>query len=756
MKTTPEIHEFFVEGTDQERSHVLLHITEPGSPEEKAKGYFFAVAEINNGSLEQIEHLQQMIDDLETGYYETEDEAEKNAFEISLEYINRRGHHILQYKNSLISCLVGVWRGQELFFAFHGHPHALLFYQDKGELRQLNILQDQEAELDGGQLFSSLLQGALNDGDYFYLASPHVNDYFTFDRIKKILLTRNTRQSAAHIQKVLKDLDNDLSFGGIIFHLPGKTELIKSGKRVWRDEHDGSVHSLERMINQERSTEEIMAAPLWGAWKKKMHAYQEKRKMERNKKNQGQKKIGGKKEILNKKHGAVETNFRPRPNKPEKDSLLNIILISLGKGLVAVAMWLYNFFRWLLPVLGRGSVGLILLISNKDGKRGEVVSAMKKELNKKRANLAELPLSSKIILALTVVLTLIFVASLATYKVRANLQARQQAYLNQVQGILDKKNAADAGLIYGDEAMALALLQEAKNAIAGLPDSSRKEKDKILELTAEVEAGLMKLRKLETIFPQALVDLTQFNPTAKTSRLSAIGDQLIAFGPEDAQLYKFNLISQNLEIKDHAVLPRLYQASTPKEEDGIIFLTGSDNIAQYHKESSTLSVRDISFPQSDIKLANLFVYNRRLYTLNPASSQIYKHQPTQTGFDKGVAWLTDGSEIKNGVSLTIDGDIFVLTDNDLLKFTGGVRQEFQLTGLDPRLDNPAQVWTYNDVNNIYILEPTNKRVVALDKNGKLIKQYTALEWQNPTGMVVNEAEKIIYVLDNNIIYKFNF
>ena len=30
-----EIHEFFVEGSNQERSHVLLHITEPGTPEER-------------------------------------------------------------------------------------------------------------------------------------------------------------------------------------------------------------------------------------------------------------------------------------------------------------------------------------------------------------------------------------------------------------------------------------------------------------------------------------------------------------------------------------------------------------------------------------------------------------------------------------------------------------------------------------------------------------------------------------------------
>ena len=273
MKDLMEIHEFFVEGSDQERSHVLLHITEPGTPEERAKGYFFALVEINNGSLEQIEHLQQMIDDLESGYYESEDQEGKNAFEVTLEFINRRGHHILQYKNSLINFLVGVLRGHELFLSYHGLPQACLFYQENNELKNMDILAEQEKELNNDQLFSSLLQGNLNDGDYFYLATPHVSDYFTTDRVKKILTGRNTRQSASHVQKVLKELNTDISFGGLLFHYPDKKELFASGQKPQNKETTGSVASLNKLIGQERSTEEIMASPMSGMLKKKWHLF---------------------------------------------------------------------------------------------------------------------------------------------------------------------------------------------------------------------------------------------------------------------------------------------------------------------------------------------------------------------------------------------------------------------------------------------------------------------------------------------------
>ena len=37
-----QLQEFFIEGGDRCTSHVLLHIAEPASLEEKKKGYFFS------------------------------------------------------------------------------------------------------------------------------------------------------------------------------------------------------------------------------------------------------------------------------------------------------------------------------------------------------------------------------------------------------------------------------------------------------------------------------------------------------------------------------------------------------------------------------------------------------------------------------------------------------------------------------------------------------------------------------------------
>ena len=754
MKDILEINEFFVEGHNQERSHVLLHITEPGTPEEQKKGYFFAVAEINNGSLEQIEHLQQMIDDLESGYYETDDEEDKNSFETTLEFINRRGHHILQYKESITNCLVGVLRDHEISFAYHGNPHAILFYQDKNEeLQQIDVLAGENTTPEHDQLFSSMMQGNVNAGDYFYVTTPHVADYFPHDRVKKILLSKNTRQTTEHMGKVLKDLNNELSFGGTIFHFPTKSNIPKTGKQP-RGADRGSEESLNKMLEQERSTKEIMSPPLMGNLKGTLQNLLAERKELK-----AQKKLEGvqnkrKKSINVKKKGSIETNFRQRE---EGESILNTVLIAIGRGLVNLIVMLFNFLKNSLIFIGKSLLNLFIIVTNRAGSRQIVLDGYKQRLHEKKDNFTGIPLSSRILLVATIILAIIFVGSLTTFKIKENREASLQAYNNQVQTIIDKKNAADASVIYGDNEKAMILLQEAKDIINTLPNSSKSEQDKIMELNEETNASLMKLRKLSVVNPHIIADFTQINPESQVEKLAMIDEMLIAYGYDDINLYKVNTITKGVEQILHNTIPRLIAADTPKENDKIIFVTGKEAVAEYNKEVSNLSKLDIAFPYNNTNITDLVIYNLRAYVLDSANNQVYRHNPTQTGYDKGTDWIKEPADLSDATSITIDGDIYVLKQSgDIYKFQGGDKIDFNITGLDPKLENPNKIWTYNDVENIYILESTNKRVVILDKEGKMLNQYTATEWQRPTGMIVDEPGKTIYVLDSNKVYKFGF
>ena len=73
MPNILEVQEFFVEGRDLGKAHVLLHIAEPSAPHEKERGYFFALAEVMNGYQEQVQILQELIDRIEAGFYAREE-----------------------------------------------------------------------------------------------------------------------------------------------------------------------------------------------------------------------------------------------------------------------------------------------------------------------------------------------------------------------------------------------------------------------------------------------------------------------------------------------------------------------------------------------------------------------------------------------------------------------------------------------------------------------------------------------------------
>ena len=271
-------------------------------------------------------------------------------------------------------------------------------------------------------------------------------------------------------------------------------------------------------------------------------------------------------------------------------------------------------------------------------------------------------------------------------------------------------------------------------------------------MAADIETSLTHLRKWQEISPTLIADL---NPNqAKVEQLIIIANQILAFGPDDKHLYRIEPLSGQINSLDASLLPKLIAASVPKENDYAVFLGSNGQIAKYDPETQILSQKDISYPQVETKILSPAIYNRRLYVVDTQNNQIYKHSPIQTGFDRGTAWLEEELNLSDAISLAIDGDIYILkTTGEIWKLADGLKQEFNPSGLDPQLENPRMFYTNASLNELYILEPKNKRLVILDKTGKLLGQYTSPIWTNPTGFIVDN-EKNIFLLDNNKVYRF--
>jgi hypothetical protein len=291
-----------------------------------------------------------------------------------------------------------------------------------------------------------------------------------------------------------------------------------------------------------------------------------------------------------------------------------------------------------------------------------------------------------------------------------------------------------------------------------LPQKTDEEIAQASELKTQLETILLKLQKITTVDTALVADIANSNQDAITNHLLFFNERLVAFGNNEQSIYTIDPITTTVEAKTYDLVKQLNTADVPKEDDKVVFLTAENKALEFKKETQSFSSKEISYSVENPGIIDIAIYNTRLYALSAREEQIFKHNPTQIGYDRGTPWITSKtSSLSDAVSLAIDGDLYVLTNSGkILKFYAGSEQGFEINGLDPALENPTQIWTYADVNNLYILEPTHKRVVIIDKEGNFVGQYTNEAWDNLRDFVVNETEKTIFVLNGNKIYSFKF
>ena len=729
MSHIPRIQEFFIEGKNQRTSHVLLHITEPTTPDEWKRGYFFALCEIENGTLELIEHAQRLIDDIESGYYETESEqGGTSPFELTLEFINRRSSHILSTSGTL-HCIVGVMTNTSISLSYHGNPHAHVFFLQHDMLQDINILAGEE-QGPSDHVFSAVIEGTIHEGDRLFIGTPHIVEELSLERLQEIIMSRPIEQAVEHIERVLRDARKDESFGGIVCDIRKKDLLHDTSA-------SHSAASLQHLIDRERETTETLSPSLFGGKKKRNAEKKPKRQQTR--------------------HNAIETNHKRRSDEMIGGSFVNMLLVGIGRVLVATSRGLWVGFRFILLSVGRFFIVLLILVTNKNNGRKHTIQSIQGGWKHLYNTLVHLSVISKLLLLGVVSLTIIFSGSILFLRAQAYATQQHVSYQELVMAIENKQAAADARRIYNDESGSFVLLKEAEQMLTQLPQKSSGEKETYERLYTLIDTALLDLRNITVVQPTLLADLNTNNEGVHTTKLVRIDDALIAFGPDDNRLYVVDKDTHALSVQSHDSLAKLISGNTPKENDILVFIGQNNELYIYNKDTTALSKTSISFPSEHANVSAPFVYNLRLYLIDKAANQILRHSKTQNGYDKGTPWLDESVtvDLSDAVSMAIDGDVFVLKQNgQILKFIGGAQVPFDIIGLDPSLDNPTELYTYNDVDGIYILEPTNKRVISLNKQGTFRAQYTSELWQHPTGMVVDEAKKTIYILDENNIYSF--
>ena len=158
--------------------------------------------------------------------------------------------------------------------------------------------------------------------------------------------------------------------------------------------------------------------------------------------------------------------------------------------------------------------------------------------------------------------------------------------------------------------------------------------------------------------------------------------------------------------------------------------------------------------QGDVLAA---AYAGNVYLLLKETGVIWRYQGGDQGFGAKQNWLAGGTKPDFGEAkqISIDGAVWVLTGpTTILKFSLGCPQNFIPKDVFPEIKSVAVVYSDEESRFFYVLEPTQKRLVVLEKNGQYKAQYLADEIGQATSLAVSEKEKKAVYLAGDKLYSF--
>jgi hypothetical protein len=286
------------------------------------------------------------------------------------------------------------------------------------------------------------------------------------------------------------------------------------------------------------------------------------------------------------------------------------------------------------------------------------------------------------------------------------------------------------------------LMKEALSELEDLLEEKIKYREEVLLLYNNLEKELLDISLREELEELELIgEIKEINP-----------DQIIA---KDNKLYLFSSTSPLMVVfselkKEEVAYPLPTESNivfSSFSGNKIILFSPSDNLISIENEE--LSTSKINFTNDDQKYISLASFLGRPYFLDNQGN-IFRYLDNNP-----ISWIKEGEElVENPISLTIDGSIFILSrEGKIHRYHEGEKKEIIEPFVFPTLSSAQKIYTSPE-SPIFILDPKEKRVVVISKEGYLIKQIFNERLADLKDISV-DGEKI-YLLVGKEVYSTNF
>jgi hypothetical protein len=184
------------------------------------------------------------------------------------------------------------------------------------------------------------------------------------------------------------------------------------------------------------------------------------------------------------------------------------------------------------------------------------------------------------------------------------------------------------------------------------------------------------------------------------------------------------------ELVDMAWFP----SSGENDQDSVVLLDAAGWLLRYDPFEGETTAAQLQLPSRWSQPLAMAVYGDTLYVLDAGARQIWKYSAEDNQFPAAPTTyrFEDNVDVDLGqmIDMTIDrdGNLYLLAvDGTILKFYGGERKPFTLTGLPQSLESPTTIYcSLTGLNPFfYIADPPSGRIVRTTQQGLFLAQYRA-------------------------------
>ena len=429
---------------------------------------------------------------------------------------------------------------------------------------------------------------------------------------------------------------------------------------------------------------------------------------------------------------------KPQPISLEKiksQKTLYFILTILLAGLKNLGWMLWSILQIIARLFNRGSKNISLSKSLKKPKEGR----------KKMIQIA---------IGLALVVLLISVSVAAWNRSVSNNQIDIDQKITEAENQL---NDAEARLIFEDGDRAIELVAKAEeliDALEGQTTDQRYEEQvkRLKEIKQKVE------KKIVVENPTVLAEFANI-PT----ELLRSPNGMLGFNRNSGSLsfYDFRT-GQTQSVLSGENTSSLILGGFVGGTHGYVFLDRNGNFATLNVDDNTLSSYETEPSVTDLedrKIQALDVFGQgdsaRIYLLDSLKSEIQRANLAESGVSAVAPWLDEEASFSDSIDFSVDGNIYILFADRLEKYFRGSKQDFALAQVLPALRSAVKVYASAEAEFIYILDPSNERILVFDKDGNLANQIISERFRELTDIYPDERTNILYILSGAELLQVN-